>query len=167
MADKLDGTTYNTDIYGFAMRMNRFIIEIIKSQSSGNTGTMNADVQRIKKYVTALRSYLAWVVAMPILDLPETGPRSVKLPESPVIPPMENDSLFDIATMLEMAREELTNSDSSRASTNLNKFDQIRLVAILDKIDKFIDGYVVPIDPLDVPESAPSVPMTGAGLGGV
>jgi hypothetical protein len=162
-----NGITYNTDVIGLVRRLNRFIVEIVKSQSSGTSKTLSFDVVRAQTYITAVRSYMAWVTGQPELDLPETGPRPVNLPTNPVIPEMENESLFDLATLLELARDELANSQSSRLSSNLIGFDAARLTAILDKADLFITNYILAIDPLDQPETSPAVAMTGPGKLGV
>jgi hypothetical protein len=66
--------TCNTDIFSLYRRINRFIVEVIKSQSSGVSQTMPFDITRVKSYTFSLRSFIAWVVAQPLLDLPDTGP---------------------------------------------------------------------------------------------
>lgn len=167
MANQSAGTTYNTDIFGLVRRINRFIEEVIKCQSAGVSKTSSYDVNRMKSYIIAMRAYLSWVITQPELDLPETGPRPTTLPPNPTIPMIENESLFDVATLFELARDELANSQSSRMSSNLIGFDANRFVAILDKADKFIDEYVVTIDPLDLPETSPGKEMNAIGLRGV
>lgn len=156
--------TYNTDVYGLVRRINRFIMEVVKSQSSGVSKTSTFDVARMRSYIAAMRAYLTWVTTQPELDLPETGPRPTELPVSPVIPMIENESLYDVATLFELARDELAASQSSRMSSNLIAFDATRFVAILDKAEKFIDDYVVLVDPLDLPETSPAQAMQGKGL---
>jgi two-component system osmolarity sensor histidine kinase EnvZ len=69
--------TYNTDIDGLVRRINRFITEIFLAQSSGLSKTAAFDVARMQSYTKAIRQYVAWVVQMPLLDLPETGPREI------------------------------------------------------------------------------------------
>lgn len=160
-------TTYNTDIFGLVRRINRFILEMAHSQSSGVSRTISFDVVRAKSYIKAVRVYLAWVVAQPEIDLPETGPTSVPLPPNPALPLMENESTYDLCVLMELARDELANSQSSRLSSNLLEFDSFRLKAILDKADAFIVNYVTAVDPLDQPETSPMVPMTGPGRVGV
>lgn len=155
--------TYNTDVYGIVRRINRFIEEVTKSVSSNVSGTNAFDVQRAKSYVAAIRSYAAWVTGQPALDLPETAPRSISLPVAPVIPQMENESMLDLATLFELARDEISGSQSSRVGAGLMASDLKRLTAILDKADAFITGYITTVDPLDVPESSPMSPMTGPG----
>jgi hypothetical protein len=159
--------TYNTDVYGIVRRLNRFIVEVIKSQSSGVSQTISFDVQRARTYIAATRAYVAWVISQPTLDLPETGPTAVDLPVSPVIPLFENESLFDLATLFSLARDEIANSQSSRLSSNLIPFDTLRISAILDKADAFLNNYVTVIDPLDQPETSPMTVITGPGLKGV
>jgi hypothetical protein len=159
--------TYNTDIDGLVRRINRFITEIFLAQSSGLSKTAAFDVTRMSSYTKAIRQYVSWVVSVPLLDLPETGPRPITLGANPVVPAMENESMYDVAILLELARDELINSQSSRMSSNLIKFDQNRLTAILDKVDNFIAGFISTVDPLDLPESSPMTEVTGSGLGGV
>ena len=154
--------TYNTDVYGLVRRINRFIMEVVKSQSSGVSKTSVFDVARMRSYISAMRAYLLWVTSQPELDLPETGPRPTELPVSPVIPMIENESLYDVATLFELARDEL-----AHMSSNLIGFDAARFTAILDKADKFIDEYVVLVDPLDLPETSPAQEMQSKGLVGV
>jgi len=159
--------TYNTDVYGLVRRMNRFILEMALSQSSGVSKTTSFDVGRALSYINAVRQYLAWVVAQPELDLPETGPTKIKLPVSPDVPEMENESIYDLCTLFAIARDELANSQSSRLSSNLIPFDINRLTAVLDKASAFIATYVTVVDPLDQPETSPMASMTGLGRQGV
>ena len=161
------GVTFNTDVFGIARRINRFIEELARSVSSNVSGTNSFDVARAKTYVGAMRSYAAWVISQPELDLPETAPRSIALPASPVIPAMENDSILDLATLFELARDEIVGSQSSRLGAGLMAADLRRLTALLDKADAFIVDYITAVDPLDVPESSPLQGMTGPGRGGV
>lgn len=160
-------TTYNTDIFSLVRRLNRFIVEIIKSQSSGISQTMPFDVARVTSYTAAIRSFVAWVVAQPLLDLPETGPQEMNLPSSPDIPLMENESAYDLCVLFDLARDELANSQSSRMSTNLMKYDHDRLLAIITKIENFVTAYINVAEPLDLPESSPMQQVTGRGQQGV
>lgn len=159
--------TYNTDIDGIVRRINRFIVELSKSVSSNVSGTNAFDIARARSFISAVRSYAAWSSGQPALDLPETAPRSINLPVSPVIPAMENESILDLATLLELARDEISGSQSSRDPAGLKTADLKRLAAILDKADAFITGYMTAVDPLDVPESTPMAAMTGPGNTGV
>lgn len=159
--------TYNTDVFGLVRRINRFIEEIFKGQSSGVSRSSPFDVARAKSYVQALRGYHSWVTAQPELDLPETSSRPINLPVSPIIPGIENESLYDLAVLLELARDELASSQSSRLSSNLITFDSSRFVGIMDKVDAFIDNYILVIDPLDLPETSPQYPMAPGGNTGV
>lgn len=167
MAAQTPKTTYNTDVWSLVRRVNRFITEVVKSQSSGISQTMPFDVARVLSYTAAIRSFVAWVVAQPLLDLPETGPQEMPLPDSPVIPPMENESAFDICMLLEIARDELANSQSARMATNLIKYDHDRLLAIVTKLENFVQTYIGVAEPLDLPESSPMQAVTGSGRQGV
>jgi hypothetical protein len=167
MAVNTPKSTYNTDVFSLVRRVNRFIVEVTKSQSSGISQTMPYDLTRVLSYTTSIRSFVAWMVAQPLLDLPETGPSEMTLPDSPVIPQMENESAYDICIMFEIMRDELANSQSSRMSTNLIKYDHDRLLAIVQKMENFVTTYINIAEPLDLPESSPMQLVTGKGLQGV
>lgn len=162
-----DNVTYNTDIDGLIRRIDRAIVEVVKSQSSGVSQTISFDVVRTRSYIAGIRAYIEYIVAQPTMDLPETGPRAVQLPNKPTIPLMENESLRDMATMLDLMRDEMSASQSSRLSSNLISHDLVRATSYLLRMDKFLTDYITVIDPLDLPESSPMSPITGAGIGGV
>ena len=158
--------TCNTDIDGFVRRANRYIMEVAKAQSSSVSGTMSFDVARAKSYITGLRKYMTYITSQPILDLPETGPSEIDLPPKIVVPRMENDSSYDLCALLKLTVDELSDSQSSRIPTNLLPFDKLRIVAILDRADNFIENFIKVVDPLDNPETSPGTPSTGSGLRG-
>ena len=158
--------TYNTDVHSIVRRYNRMIVEALKSQSSGVSFTMPFDTARMRSYVAAMKAYQMFVVSQPLLDCPETGPTELPLPPNPDIPMIENESAFDVCQLLEIARDEVANSQSSRMPTNLIKFDFDRQTSYLDKIGTLLD-YVGTSEPLDLPESSPMAPVSGAGQRGV
>lgn len=159
-------STYNIDIHSVVRRYNRMIVEVMKSQSSGISYTLPFDVGRLTSYIGAMKSYLAFVVAQPLLDCPETGPTEMTLPANPNIAMIENESAYDVVNLIEIARDEISNSQSSRMPTNLIKFDYDRQISYLDKIMSMLE-YVGTSEPLDLPESSPMAGVSGAGLRGV
>jgi len=159
--------TYNHDIVGIFNRMNRFIREAMKSQSSGVSQVNAFDQERLKSYLSAIRYYHDHVQGAPDLDLPETSPRLYELRLNPEVPDMENESLADICRLLELGRDELINSQSARLGAKLINFDSIRLLQIVDKCERFMADYVAKATPLDLPESSPRAPMTGPGQQGI
>lgn len=161
-----DNKTCNTDIDGFVRRANRAIKELSKSQSSGVSGTSSFDVVRAKSYIAGLRTYLAFITSEPLMDLPETGPTAIDLPERVVIPPMENESTYDLCVFIKLAVDEISNSQSSRNSSGLVIHDLKRIIPILDRADSFLTKFMMVIDPLDNPETSPGTPSTGLGIRG-
>lgn len=159
---------FNDDIVGLVRRINRFIMEMVKS-ASANVADMNTfDQTRLTQYITMLRAYLAWVQAQPQLDLPETHPHALDVPEAPVVPEtMENDSVMDICRLLERARGEVINSQSARNAVGLIPFDMNRCSAVVDKVEKLLTDFIQQVQPIDLPESSPRSPDTGSGRGGI
>lgn len=159
--------TSNHDVSGLSRRLNRFIIEVIKSASSNASDGLNSfDRTRLLAYLTAIRAYVAWVVAQPALDLPETNPRAIALVDDPEIPAIENESVTDIVRLLVICRDELTSSQSARMATGLITYDAARHLAIVTKVENLVTQYIDQVTPVDTPESHPDTPSTGPGSTG-
>lgn len=159
-------STYNIDVHSIVRRYNRILEEIARSQSSGVSFTNPFDVNRIASYVIAMRNFQNFVVAQPLLDCPETGPTEIALPENPRMPVLENESMMDVINLVEIARDEVANSQSARMPTNLLKFDKDRQDSYLAKIEQLM-MYIASSEPLDLPESSPMQDVTGSGRQGV
>jgi hypothetical protein len=162
----LASTTYNIDVHSIVRRYNRILMEILKSQSSGISQTMPFDVTRVTSYVGAMNNFIDFVVGQPLLDCPETGPTEIALPANPAIPYIENESGYDLMQLIQIARDEIANSQSSRIPTNLVSFDYDRQKSYLQKITNLL-AYIAGSEPLDLPESSPMVVMSGSGNQGV
>ena len=158
---------YNHDVAGLYRRINRFIEELIFSQSSSGSEMIVFDQVRLSSYLGAIRSYHAWIVNQPLLDLPETSPRQYDLEPCPAVPSLENESIRDLIVLLELGRDELINGQSARLSSNVTRFDSTRLLAIVEKAQAFLDCYISTVTPLDLPESSPMREITGSGKQGV
>jgi len=157
----------NHDIAGLHARINRFIEELMKSVSSGTSQVNAFDQTRLGTYLDAVDTYHAWVVGQPHLDLPETHPRPIELEPDPEIVDVENENVNDTVRMLAIARDELTNSQSARDGSNLNKFDSSRLTAVIAKVRAFLTTYITAATPLDLPESSPQADQSGPGRKGI
>ena len=162
-----ENVVYNHDVAGFYRRVNRFIEELVKAQSSGGSQILDADIARLDSYLQSIVTYRDWVVAQPQLDLPETHPRAYPLDDVPAIPELENESIMDLIRLFVLQRDELVNSQSARLGSGLIGFDDVRLMALVQKGQSFLTNYVKTTTPLDLPESSPSASMTGPGRGGV
>ena len=160
-------STCNTDLSSLYRRINRFIVEVTKSQSSGLSLTSSFDTSRALSYLDSLRGYITWMIQQPLLDLPETGPMELVLEKSPDLPFFENESLYDICVLFEILRDELVNSQSARMSSGLTQHDHTRAVSIIQKIENLITQYIATQEPLDLPESSPMREITGAGRTGI
>lgn len=157
----------NHDIAGLCRRINHFIVELQKSVSSGVAFLNEFDQERLQAYLKAVRTYRDWVIAQPQLDLPKTHPREIEVGENPASPDVENEAIRDLVYLMELCRDEMVNSQSARLPAGLIAFDDKRAMSILDKCQNFLDDYIKKVLPLDLPESQPSKPLTGAGATGI
>lgn len=159
--------TYNMDVVGLWNRINRFIEEAGRSVSSNLSMTNTFDTTRLNTYLDAIDKYHNHIKAQPFLDLPETSPRLYVLLPPPAIFTVESDDMDDILNMFRLMRDEIVGSQSSRMPVGIIDPDSARLTAIVQKARNFLNDYVGPTQPLDLPESSPNTPMSPAGLGGV
>lgn len=157
----------NHDIAGIHRRVNRFIVEMIKSVSNAGSLMNEFDQKRLASYLGAIKAYVSWVTSQPALDLPETSPRIYPLDNNPVYELVENESVVDVVRMLELVRDEVVNSQSARNAAGLTKFDEARLLAIVVKVENFLNTYIADITPLDLPESSPMRVAATAGNTGI
>jgi len=157
----------NQDIVGLYNRINDFMYEMFKSVSSQTSEVNEFDQDRLTTYLDAIDTYHDWVINQPHLDLPETSPRLYPLRDPDEVPIVENENINDITRMMTVARDELTNSQSARIAAGLNKFDSARLTAMIEKLRRFLGDYIRIATPLDVPESSPGMPSSGAGRTGI
>ena len=156
--------TLNMDLVGLWNRINRYIVEVQKSQSANVSLTLESDLIRYKSYFSALRFLIAHVDSDPRLDLPETNPIEYVVREAPVLQDLENENCVHVALLLATVRQELLLSQSSRLSTGLIAFDKDRFMAGVAKAESYLENYVEKATPLDMPESSPRAPIQGAGL---
>lgn len=168
ITEKEDPThIFNHDVVMIYDMCNRYIKESMYSQSSGLSGMQVYDIVRTRTYVNALNALTDWVVAQPLLDLPETHPRPYALEEKPEVVTVESEVCNMCIRMLEAVRTEMIHSQSARLPSTLISHDENRLRLVTAKMAAFLDDYVEPQTPLDLPESAPDEPMSGHGRGGV
>ena len=152
---------YNHDVNGIYNRLNRFIMEMIGSQSSGVSLTNSFDMVRLASYLDSIDKYHDWILAESQLDLPETKGLTYTLELAPVVPALENEDLEDVVRMMVLARREIANSQSARMGSGLPiKQDSVRLRAVTDKVRKFLTTYMTPVQPLDLPASSPLDPVS-------
>jgi len=169
MAENTPEHVFNQDVVFLYDKINRFIIELLRSQSSGVSGMITADQGRLETYIFSLRAAMSWVQNQPMLDLPETHPRPYPLEPSPEIPErgVENEAINQVIRLMVALRNELVNSQSARFGTRLQPFDEVRFTAIVDKVEAFLNSYIRQATPLDMPESSPNEKMTQDGSLGV
>lgn len=167
MAETPGLKVFNQDVVLVVQQLNRFIEEMMLSQSANVSGMTPHDRERLLNYIKAQRHLRDWVQAQPILDLPETHPRSHQLEPDPIVPDIENDAVAMIIRMLEAARTELVHGASARQASRLSSFDASRWTALIDKLEKFVLDYIDAAEPLDLPESSPQEDAVPPGRKGV
>lgn len=157
----------NVDVVGYHNRVNRYITEVMFSQSANHSLYKQADLLRTKSFLSAMRFYLDFASGVPEQDLPETNPRKYPMRQNPTVLIVENEMVNQIVDLLVLARDELDNSQSARMASGINTFDLKRQQDYITRIENFIADYVEQATPLDMPESSPRAPIQGPGKGGI
>lgn len=156
-------TIYNHDAAALCRSVRRVAEELYKSVSSATSGMNSFDQTRMKANVAAARSLLGWVNAQPQLDLPESHPNPIEVADPEKKPLVESDSINLALDICYATSVELLNCASAREASGLNTFDSARYAASLTKLDSLIDNHVAVAEPVDLPESSPSQPLSGKG----
>lgn len=161
--------TLNHDIAGIVKRQVRYVNEALKCQSANGLDVMVHDIARMESYLAAADTYKAHVMTDPLLDLPETHPTSlnVEIPEISVVESIENEAISDWCRLMLLSALELINSQSSRQSSSLNTHDSNRYDMISAKTRNLMENYIKPIQPIDAPETIPSVASITSGSTGI
>lgn len=157
----------NHDIAGFCRRLRRFKYEWAKSASANVAFVSDADAERLRSYLNGLIAYKAWVQTQPVLDLPETSPREIDLGEPAPLSAPENEAIGDVMQLWDILEHELINSQSSRMPARLISHDERRVDMLLEKMSRFLEDYIMQVQPLDLPESSPLRGDVGAGRLGI
>lgn len=156
----------NHDIIGLVSRINRFIVEAMRNASANTSETTEADIIRLKTYLSSIRFYVDFVNSAPILDITESSPKVYPVPAPPVVDDVESEAMQDMCRLLELAREELLKSQSARKPAGLISFDSVRLMLTIAKCEAFIVDYIEKSTPLDLPQSSPMSPRSAPGKRG-
>lgn len=157
----------NQDIASLVKRIRRFKQELHKSVSA-NTSELNPhDEKRLVSYLEAIKAFKSWMIAQPILDMPESSPKEIELPEVEDFSQMENDDLGLIFKLLNVIEVEMINSQSARRPTGLIVHDSTRFDSYVGKIEAFLADFISKVNPVDLPESSPRNEATGAGYTGI
>lgn len=157
----------NHDIASLVRRLNRFKSELHKSVSSGVSEISAYDMTRLKAYLNSLSEFKAWMIAQPLLDLPESSPFEQDLGEPAELGDVENDDIDAVLKLLNLLELELVNSQSARLSAGLGSHDAVRFDMMMTKMGNFLNNYVGAAGSLDLPESSPGFIVSGPGKSGI
>lgn len=147
---------YNLNIASVVNRLNRFMDELLHSQSANTNDYNEHDVARTKEYLSALTTLIDWVVSQPVLDLPKTTPQEIELGPFTEIQQVQNEMVADMVLYMQTFRDEAVSAQSVRQSTGFMTQDENRFRSIILAMNQYIDNYVASHNPMDMPESTPA-----------
>jgi hypothetical protein len=163
----LQNQTANLHVAMIVRLLDRVVKEVCESQSSPLTGTRLADYSRIDQYLTELESFTDFANKLPEADYPKSHPLPVQLNEPMKVPAMDNDSLWLLAQLVDTARFEVANSNSSRSPSGFVPADYVRWTQYYSDIRRLVKEHMKVATPTDKPESTPTYPLPAKGALGV
>jgi len=163
----LENATVNVDVAMIVRLLDRSIVEVVRSQSSGISGVREADAARVGTYLDELDSFTDWSSRQPESDTPKSHPIVINLAVPLAVPPIENDSMWRLAQLLDTARYEVANSASARLPNGASKPDLVRWKSYYSDARRFMLEHVAKVTPVDLPESSPRNAMQGQGATGI
>jgi hypothetical protein len=164
----IEAEVNNHDVSGLCNRIARFATEVHLSVSSRMSHYHSDDIARLESYFKSMKDYKTWIISQPILDIPSSTPRIIKIRD--VFKEMahtDNEDVNDIIQMLWLTYNELAIGQSARAGSGLHPNDQARFDRLIGKLESFLENYVKQNNPLDMPETSPHAESTGHGSTGI
>jgi hypothetical protein len=158
---------YNLDCTYLADKIARYAEEVQKSVSSSVAFVNEFDMARLMNYLTDLDAAVAYIIAQPQIDLPESHPMMQPIQAFPAMTNMESDEWDHVVRLLRAGYIELVNSQSARLGAGLMPFDAKRITALVAKCRAWLTDYVAARMPMDLPETSPQQLMPAQGRLGV
>ena len=158
---------YNLDVTYLADKLARYAAEVQMSVSSNVAFVNEFDMARLQNYLTDIDRAVAYVLAQPQLDLPESHPMMHAIQPFPEMRDLESDEWDHVVRLLRAGYIELVNSQSARLGAGLMPFDSSRVSALVAKTRQWLNDYVTQRSPMDLPETSPQQAMSPAGAAGV
>ncbi len=150
-------TTHNVSVKSIWDQCNIFIAEMGASASANTQDVLDADKERIKATVNALKEYSAKVLSQNKLDLPNVHPSVIALGAVAEKTNTANKFINELCLLVSVTRDQLQRSSSSNISHGLLHFDHKRFDAGVGNIDSYVTEYLDQIEPLDEPETTKNI----------
>lgn len=158
--------TINIELWYAYAKMNRWIIEVNRCNSANGNNVYAPDLIRWKTYVSEWRAMIGMIAKIGDMDVPKTGSVFLQLRPPPQIQYVENDQVNLFVQWLEVARDELLNSESSRRISGMAEPDVKRQAEYWTHAEEII-AYIEATQPRDLTESAPREAAVDPSLTGV
>jgi len=166
-SDLYPPSIYNLDCTYVADKIARYAGEVMHSVSAGVAFVNEFDMARLMNYLTDLDSAVAYIIAQPQIDLPESHPMMQPIEPFPSVVNMESDEWDHVVRLLRAGYIELVNSQSARLGAGLLPFDAKRVTSLVAKCRAWLTDYVAQRMPMDLPETSPQNLMPAQGRLGV
>ncbi len=147
----------NMDVVGLIERIDRFAFDMVKFESAYINEVTQYDLERIRSYQSALRTYASVLNDATAMDLPHSFPAQYEihyLTDQMDFDHVKNKTVRDIIRLYVNLWVQWSRSESADKSNGFLIFDYNRFLLIMDRIDYYIDNYTVEALPLDLPESS-------------
>jgi hypothetical protein len=158
--------TCNIELWAYCAKLNRYIKELNQCNSANDSDISEPDRQRFASYSLDGKDFLAMAAKLPEVDVPKTGTIVLRLPKPPTINYVENDQSNLLVQWLEVMRDEMMNSESSRRPVGLKRFDFDRAMSYWQRYDDIL-AYSAKTEPRDYVESSPREDIVPLGELGV
>ena len=145
----------NSDTVGFVERVDQYIAEMAMSESADAGGAVTFDIARIESYNAALDAYYAWVQGETgKIDIPYSYPtdHAINYVSNSLDVEVENKGMRDLLRLYLQLMEQQSKSASANDSNGVNDHDYERYLLGRAKIDSYLQNYIAPTNPLDLPE---------------
>jgi len=162
------GKVYNPSAVPILNRIARIVQECQRQASSNIPMHNKHDLIRHRSYLVNLKGQGEFALAEEPLDCPKYFPVAMPILKLPESVPIQSINSAEYCDHWRMVYFELASSDTARAPGGWMPYDKVRYDSYLVYASKLLDKYEnEDLNPLDQPESTPSLPVQPRGQIGI
>ncbi len=157
----------NEDVYTILEDLKQYADECYNSNSANTNSVNEHDQGRIEDMIDALEGLHVHVQAQPYPDYVDVNEDGYIFTPWEELPNVENNMINHLRRVFNRTHQQLANSQSARAMAKLIDPDSQRLSSNLIKCRNYLENYIKPFSPLDLPETTPKNARVPEGKRGI
>jgi len=154
----------NPDANNLIYWLDSYMTEFSRCQSATRRETTPHDRRRLHECIDAVRARVEHFYDIPELDRPKYHPEDIPVKAPPALNRIENADIQHFIDSLVAIRIQVSFMDSAERASGLSGYDYDRMIAELDKLDRFMSDIVDDKPDNDLPDADYQEPAAQAAI---